>query len=163
MIIVIILFPLESGSSISESTLCQLSTRANASYFELQMDGMHFQHQLDGMDLYVQVGLANGPLNGHGIPTGRRIAYLPDARQAVHDQGVLAVIVVVQVQHGGHEVVEKDALAAVAGVQGVERVHDDGLRALDLTAAERASLSVRLLQDTTEGSRVSKPSEKTPV
>lgn len=76
------------------------------------------------------------------------VKYLPDGGQSVHDQIVLSILVqVVQIQHRRAKVIQEEALSPC--VAWVKRVHDDRLCAFDLTPAERAPLSVRLLSRNT--------------
>lgn len=81
-------------------------------------------------------------------------AYLGAGQVAHHEVGVFeSVVVVVVVTRGGGALGAKGSPAgAAAVVLGVERVHDDGLGALDFTAAERAArpLALRLLRHTEE-------------
>lgn len=61
----------------------------------------------------------------------------------VYNQRFLPVIVIIQVKHGGAEVVQEEALGSfIAWVKGI---NNDGLRAFDLTATERATLTIRIL------------------
>lgn len=69
------------------------------------------------------------------------IYYLPDM---VYNQRFLSVIVIIQVQHGGAEVVQEVALGPF--VAWVKRINNDGLGAFDLTATERATLTIRILR-----------------
>lgn len=70
--------------------------------------------------------------------------YLPDVGQSVHDQAFLPFLVVIQLQHGAAVLIQEEAFRSL--VPRVKRVHDDGLRAFDLTTTERTTLTVRFLE-----------------
>lgn len=80
--------------------------------------------------------------------------YLPDVGQSIHDQAVLSVLVVIQLQHGAAVLVQEEAFGAL--VSWVKWIHDNGLRAFDLTAAERTTLAIRFLQHMWERVRIKK-------
>lgn len=76
-------------------------------------------------------------------------SYLGAGQVAHHEVGVLqsVVLVVVVTRGGGALGAEGRPARAPAVILGVKRIHDDRLRALDFTAAERAGrpLALRLL------------------
>lgn len=61
----------------------------------------------------------------------------------VYDQQSIPVIIIIRVQQGGAEVVQVEAFGPF--VTWVKRIHNDGLSPFDLTAAERATLTIRIL------------------
>lgn len=78
--------------------------------------------------------------------------YLPYVGQSVHDEAFLPFLVVIQLQHGAAMLIQEEAFCAL--VPWVKRVHDDGLRAFDLTTTERTTLTVRLLEHMCESLHV---------
>ena len=78
--------------------------------------------------------------------------HLAAARQPAHDQVLVFQTVVLLLLVPGCLGPAGPLEASEGGPAGlgVEGVHHDGLRALDLTAAERAALTLRLLTDTGE-------------
>lgn len=78
--------------------------------------------------------------------------YLPDVGQSVHDQAFLPVLIIIQLQHGAAVLIQEEAFVAL--VSRVKRIHDDGLRAFDLTTTERTTLTVRFLEHMGEKARV---------
>lgn len=77
--------------------------------------------------------------------------YLPDVGQSVHDQAFLPVLIIIQLQHGAAVLIQEEAFVAL--VSRVKRIHDDGLRAFDLTTTERTTLTVRFLEHMCEKAR----------
>lgn len=73
------------------------------------------------------------------------ILYLFDV---VNDQRFLSVIIIVQVQHRGAEVVQEEALGPF--IAWVKWIHNDGLSPFDLTATEWATLTIGILQKRVE-------------
>lgn len=61
----------------------------------------------------------------------------------VYDQQFLPVIIIIRVQQGRAEVVQVEAFGPF--VAWVKRIHNDGFSPFDLTAAERATLTIRIL------------------
>lgn len=80
-------------------------------------------------------------------PTPR--IYLPDVSQTIHDQAVLSVFILIQLQHGAAVLVQEEALVAL--ISRVKGIHNDGLCAFDLTATERTTLAIWLLQHRRKG------------
>lgn len=78
--------------------------------------------------------------------------YLPHVGEAVHDQAVVAVLVIVQLQHGAAVLVQEEALGTL--VSRVKRVHNYGFCAFDLTATKGAPLTIRLLEESMKTSFV---------
>lgn len=72
------------------------------------------------------------------------LVYLSNTRQPVHHQGLLSIVIVVQVKHGDAERVN-DAAAPGPFVSGIKGIHDDGLSSFYFTATEGAALAIRLL------------------
>lgn len=70
--------------------------------------------------------------------------YLSNTRQPVHHQGLLSIIIIIQVKHGDAERVN-DAAAPGPFISGIKGIHDDGLSSFYFTATEGAALAIRLL------------------
>lgn len=65
---------------------------------------------------------------------------LSDVGQSIHDQAVLSVLVLIQLQQGAAELVQEEALGAL--ISGVKGINNDGLSAFDLTTTERTALTI---------------------
>lgn len=70
--------------------------------------------------------------------------YLSNICQPIHHQGLLPVIVIVQVQHRHPKRVD-DTTASGSFIPRIKGVHNDGLRPLYFAATEWAALAVWLL------------------
>lgn len=81
--------------------------------------------------------------------------YLPHVGQAVHDQAVVAVLVIVQLQHRAAVLVQEEALGAL--VSRVKRIHNYGFCAFDLTTAERTTLTIRFLEQSVKTRLMMRP------
>lgn len=67
--------------------------------------------------------------------------YLSNICQPIHHQGLLSVIIIIQVKHGHSKGVD-DATAPGTFISWIKGVHDYGLRSFYFTATEGAALAV---------------------
>lgn len=80
--------------------------------------------------------------------SGNASLYLPDVGQSIHDQAVLSVFLIIQLQHGAAVLVQEEALGAI--ISWVKGIHNYGLCAFDLTTTERTTLAIRFLEQIRE-------------
>lgn len=66
--------------------------------------------------------------------------YLPNVGQSIHDQAVVSVFLIIQLQHGAAVLVQEEAL--VAFISWVKGIHDYGFCAFDLTTTEWTTLAI---------------------
>lgn len=82
-------------------------------------------------------GRGSGRRDGGALP----VSALSNICQPIHHQGLLPVIVIVQVQHRHPKRVD-DTTASGSFIPRIKGVHNDGLRPLYFAATEWAALAV---------------------